>query len=219
MSIFRKRLSTAVDQRDHVTILRFVRLYPPLGLEEEGLRAYIGYLKKVVSMRSWLEFDQLVELMEQSYSSSSVGNQGQIFGPYGLHACTRCKHAHTDEYLHQLQPQEAEKQERLEMGDDGVKTVDDKLFDNTGNFGADYRKIEGDPQKKMAQKGPETSPTSLSWQEKAPLLLKKEQGMKLNELTEENGTPNGAMEPPPHDFIHATKQPNPPYSLDAHCDL
>ncbi|KAK3024620.1 hypothetical protein RJ639_043948 [Escallonia herrerae] len=77
-SIVRKRLSAAVDQRDHATILRFVRLYPPLGLEEEGLQAYVGYLKKVVSMRSRLEFDQLVELMEQSYSSSSVGNQGQV---------------------------------------------------------------------------------------------------------------------------------------------
>ncbi|KAK2976478.1 hypothetical protein RJ640_022425, partial [Escallonia rubra] len=76
-SIVRKRLSAAVDQRDHATILRFVRLYPPLGLEEEGLQAYVGYLKKVVSMRLRLEFDQLVELMEQSYSSSSVGNQGQ----------------------------------------------------------------------------------------------------------------------------------------------
>ncbi|KAK3003639.1 hypothetical protein RJ639_019638 [Escallonia herrerae] len=77
MSIVRKRLFTAVDQRDHATILPLMRLYPPLGLEEEGLQAYIGYLKKVVSMRSRLEFDQLVELMEQSYSSSSVGNQGR----------------------------------------------------------------------------------------------------------------------------------------------
>ncbi|KAK2993312.1 hypothetical protein RJ640_006800 [Escallonia rubra] len=77
-SIVQKRMSAAVDQCDHTTILRFVRLYPPLGLEEEGLQAYVGYLKKVVSMRSRLEFDQLVELMEQTYSSSSVGNQGQV---------------------------------------------------------------------------------------------------------------------------------------------
>ncbi|KAK3015692.1 hypothetical protein RJ639_006181 [Escallonia herrerae] len=75
MLIVRKPLSAAVGQRDHATILRFLRLYPPLGLEEEGLQAYIGYLKKVISMRSRLKFDQLVELMEQSYSSSSVGNQ------------------------------------------------------------------------------------------------------------------------------------------------
>ncbi|KAK3035501.1 hypothetical protein RJ639_033960 [Escallonia herrerae] len=75
MSIVRKRLSAAVDQCDHATILWFMRLYPPLDLKEEGLQAYVGFLKKVVSMRSRLEFDHLVELMEQSYSSSSVGNQ------------------------------------------------------------------------------------------------------------------------------------------------
>ncbi|XP_052194707.1 conserved oligomeric Golgi complex subunit 4-like [Diospyros lotus] len=63
--IVRKRLSTAVDQRDHPTILRFIRLYSPLGLEEEGLQVYVGYLKKVIAMRSRLEFEQLVELMEQ----------------------------------------------------------------------------------------------------------------------------------------------------------
>ncbi|KAK3004856.1 hypothetical protein RJ639_018949 [Escallonia herrerae] len=78
MLIVQKRLSAAVDQRDHATIMRFVRLYPPLGLEEEGLQAYVGYLNKVILMRSRFKFDQLVELMEQSYSSSSVGNQGQL---------------------------------------------------------------------------------------------------------------------------------------------
>ncbi|KAK3033861.1 hypothetical protein RJ639_032766 [Escallonia herrerae] len=84
MSIVRKRLSAVVDQRNHATILRFVRLYPPLGLEEEGLQTYIGYLEKVVLMRSRLKFDQLVELMEQSYSSSSVDNQGQSFTTHAL---------------------------------------------------------------------------------------------------------------------------------------
>lgn len=72
--IVRKRLSAAVDQRDHPTILRFIKLYPPLGLEEEGLQAYVSYLKKVISLRSRMEFDQLVELMkEQSQSDSNSG--------------------------------------------------------------------------------------------------------------------------------------------------
>ncbi|KAJ8748462.1 hypothetical protein K2173_003358 [Erythroxylum novogranatense] len=70
--IVRKRLSTAVDQRDHQTILRFIRLYPPLGLEEEGLQVYVGYLKKVIAMRSKREFEQLVELMEQSHGQNQV---------------------------------------------------------------------------------------------------------------------------------------------------
>ncbi|KAK9275381.1 hypothetical protein L1049_022645 [Liquidambar formosana] len=71
--IVRKRLSAAVDQRDHPTILRFIRLYSPLGLEEEGLQVYVGYLKKVIAMRSRLEFEHLVELMEQT-----SGNQNQV---------------------------------------------------------------------------------------------------------------------------------------------
>ncbi|KAK6127446.1 hypothetical protein DH2020_038795 [Rehmannia glutinosa] len=68
--IAKKRLSSAVDQRDHPTILRFIKLYKPLGLEEEGLQVYVSYLKKVISTRSRMEFEQLVELMEQSDNSS-----------------------------------------------------------------------------------------------------------------------------------------------------
>ncbi|KAL0303145.1 UNVERIFIED_CONTAM: Conserved oligomeric Golgi complex subunit [Sesamum radiatum] len=36
--IAKKRLLAAVDQRDHPTIIRFIKLYTPLGLEEEGLQ-------------------------------------------------------------------------------------------------------------------------------------------------------------------------------------
>ncbi|KAI9076792.1 hypothetical protein K1719_041208 [Acacia pycnantha] len=75
--IVRKKLSTAVDQRDHPTILRFIRLYSPLGLEEEGLQVYVGYLKKVIGMRSRLEFEQLVELTEQRGLGNNTGNVNQ----------------------------------------------------------------------------------------------------------------------------------------------
>ncbi|XVE91114.1 hypothetical protein DITRI_Ditri20bG0129100 [Diplodiscus trichospermus] len=64
--IVKKKLMAAVDQRDHPTILRFIKLYSPLGLEEEGLQIYVGYLKKVIGMRSRLEYEHLVELMEQN---------------------------------------------------------------------------------------------------------------------------------------------------------
>lgn len=64
--IVRKRLAASIDQRDHPNILRFIRLYTPLALEEEGLQVYLNYLKKVISMRSRHEFEQLVEMMEQS---------------------------------------------------------------------------------------------------------------------------------------------------------
>ncbi|KAI3778414.1 hypothetical protein L2E82_07690 [Cichorium intybus] len=67
-SIVRRRLSAAVDQRDHQTVLRFIRLYSPLSLEEEGLQVYVSYLKKVISLRSKHEFEQLTEAMEQNQS-------------------------------------------------------------------------------------------------------------------------------------------------------
>ncbi|KAF3539707.1 hypothetical protein F2Q69_00021349 [Brassica cretica] len=40
--IAKKKLLAAIDQRDHTSILRFVRLYSPLGMEEEGLQLYVG---------------------------------------------------------------------------------------------------------------------------------------------------------------------------------
>lgn len=75
--IVRKKLSAAVDQRDHPTILRFIRLYTPLGLEEEGLQVYVAYLKKVIGMRSKMEFEQLVELMEQNVGNINNANINQ----------------------------------------------------------------------------------------------------------------------------------------------
>lgn len=68
-AIVKKRLTAAVDQRDHPTILRFVRLYTPLGLAVEGLQVYVGYLRKVIGMRSRLEYENLLELMEQNTQS------------------------------------------------------------------------------------------------------------------------------------------------------
>ncbi|KAF5824239.1 putative oligomeric Golgi complex, subunit 4 protein [Helianthus annuus] len=67
-AIVRRRLAAAVDQRDHAGVLRFIRLYSPLALEEEGLQAYVSYLKKVISVRSKVEFEQLVEFMEVNQS-------------------------------------------------------------------------------------------------------------------------------------------------------
>ncbi|KAB2041058.1 hypothetical protein ES319_D02G123200v1 [Gossypium barbadense] len=77
--IVKKKLMAAVDQGDHATILRFIKLYSPLGLEEEGLQVYVGYLKKVIGMRSRLEYENLVELMEQS-NGQNQNNQVNFVG-------------------------------------------------------------------------------------------------------------------------------------------
>nr|GMD36412.1 conserved oligomeric Golgi complex subunit 4 [Ipomoea batatas] len=77
-AIVRRRLAAAVDQRDHPTVLRFIRLYSPLGLEEEGLQVYVGYLKKVIAMRSRLEFEQLVDSMSDLNQQAQPPNQNPL---------------------------------------------------------------------------------------------------------------------------------------------
>ncbi|KAG9151357.1 hypothetical protein Leryth_020952 [Lithospermum erythrorhizon] len=63
--IVRKKVATAVDSRDHVAVVRFIKLYPSIGLDYEGLEEYVKYLKKVIAMRSRVEFEQLVESMSE----------------------------------------------------------------------------------------------------------------------------------------------------------
>ncbi|PKA60038.1 Conserved oligomeric Golgi complex subunit 4 [Apostasia shenzhenica] len=79
-AIVRKRLATAVDQRDHPTILRFVRTFSPLGLQEEGLQIYVSYLRKVIALRSRLEFEHLNEIADQSnHVPPNLGQGGSSF--------------------------------------------------------------------------------------------------------------------------------------------
>lgn len=63
-SIVRKNLTEAVDKREHERIVRYVRIYGLLGLEEEGLQVYVGYIRKVIGLRSRLEFDHLLEVVD-----------------------------------------------------------------------------------------------------------------------------------------------------------
>ncbi|KAG9151345.1 hypothetical protein Leryth_020950 [Lithospermum erythrorhizon] len=44
--IVRKKVANAVDSRDHVEVVRFIKLYPLMGLDYEGLKEYVKYLKK-----------------------------------------------------------------------------------------------------------------------------------------------------------------------------
>jgi len=40
--VVKKKAAAAIDQRDHPTVVRFIRLYPLLGIEEEGLQVPIS---------------------------------------------------------------------------------------------------------------------------------------------------------------------------------
>uniref|UniRef100_A0ACD5YJH0 Uncharacterized protein n=1 Tax=Avena sativa TaxID=4498 RepID=A0ACD5YJH0_AVESA len=59
----RRRLSAAVDAQDHPAVLRLVRLFPLLGLADEGLQVYVAYLKNVVALRARADFEHLAELI------------------------------------------------------------------------------------------------------------------------------------------------------------
>lgn len=72
-SIIRKKLVVAVEAKDHTNVVRFVKLYPPLRLQEEGLRSYVGYLRKVVSLRARNEYEGLVEALGASEGGRGGG--------------------------------------------------------------------------------------------------------------------------------------------------
>ncbi|KAH9305483.1 hypothetical protein KI387_009887 [Taxus chinensis] len=78
--IIKKRISTAIEERDHSTILRFIKLFPALGLEEEGLQLYVSYLRKDISLRSRFEFEGLMEIAEQSMGRAAVQTQADFVG-------------------------------------------------------------------------------------------------------------------------------------------
>ncbi len=60
-NVIRKKLSAAIEARDHLNVVRFVKLFPPLRLQEEGLRSYVGYLRKVVALRARDGYEGLLE--------------------------------------------------------------------------------------------------------------------------------------------------------------
>ncbi|GLJ38521.1 hypothetical protein SUGI_0785060 [Cryptomeria japonica] len=79
-SIVKKKISSAIEERDHPSILRFIKLFPALGLEEEGLQLYVSYLRKDVALRSRLEFEGLMEMAEQSMGQAGAQTQADFVG-------------------------------------------------------------------------------------------------------------------------------------------
>jgi len=60
-TLIRRNLAAAIEAKDHANVVRFVKLYPPLNLQEEGLQSYVGYLRKVVAMRAVTDYERLVK--------------------------------------------------------------------------------------------------------------------------------------------------------------
>eukprot|EP00250_Pteridium_aquilinum_P033733 c6169_g1_i1 orf=150-2504(+) len=65
-NLIRKNLASAVEERDHQSVVRFVKLFTPLGLEEEGLQKFVNYLREVIVFRAREEFEGLVDAVEQA---------------------------------------------------------------------------------------------------------------------------------------------------------
>ncbi|MCO5552143.1 hypothetical protein L7F22_005653 [Adiantum nelumboides] len=67
--LIRQNLSSVVEECDHQRVVRFVRLFTPLALEEEGLCTFVAYLRKVIVSQAREEFDTLVDAVEQATAS------------------------------------------------------------------------------------------------------------------------------------------------------
>jgi hypothetical protein len=78
--IIRKKLAAAIEAKDHANVVRFVKLYPPLRLQEEGVRSYVGHLRKVGSMRAVSDYEGLVmSLGSGTGAEDFVGILNNIF--------------------------------------------------------------------------------------------------------------------------------------------
>lgn len=84
-SVIRTRFAAAVDAGDQAGVERFAKLFAPLGLQEEGLRAYLAYLRRVVAARARDEYAALTEALEEGGSSADfVGALMALFRDVAL---------------------------------------------------------------------------------------------------------------------------------------
>jgi hypothetical protein len=87
-NLIRKNLASAIEDRDHHSVVRYVKLFAPLAIEEEGLRTFLNYLRKVIVSRAKEEFDGLVDAIERIASGGTnpdfVGVLGVLFKDIAL---------------------------------------------------------------------------------------------------------------------------------------
>lgn len=82
--VIRRRFAAAVEISDPHAVERFAKLFAPLGLQEEGLRAYLGYLRRVVGARARDEYTALVEALEEGGAPDFVGALMSLFRDVAL---------------------------------------------------------------------------------------------------------------------------------------
>ena len=80
--IVRSRAREAAAANDHPSVLRFVRLFKPLRLQQEGMEVLLGYLRALISERAKADHDALVD------SAALAGRQaGRRWSPWGRLGC------------------------------------------------------------------------------------------------------------------------------------
>ena len=70
--IIRSRFSQAAEKSDHTQVLRFARLFKPLGLREEGLKHFTSYLRAAVGGRAREDYNALSDAMAASTGQDSA---------------------------------------------------------------------------------------------------------------------------------------------------
>lgn len=71
--IIRSRFAAAAEAEDSPQVERFARLFAPLGLQEEGLRLLVAYLRRTVGLRARKQMDILLEAMDSSLRAGYAG--------------------------------------------------------------------------------------------------------------------------------------------------
>eukprot|EP00898_Chlorokybus_atmophyticus_P002420 jgi/Chlat1/3179/Chrsp22S03409 len=85
VKIVRSSFSAAAESRDHAAAVKYARLFGPLGLQQEGLSAYVGYLRAVVATHARDEFEALCDSLDRpsvvpsSPRPTFVGVLGNLF--------------------------------------------------------------------------------------------------------------------------------------------
>lgn len=83
-TLIRRNLAASIEAKDHAKVVRFVKLYPALNLQEEGLQSYVGYLRKVVAMRAVTDYERLVKSLGSIDRADFVGVLNNIFKDIAL---------------------------------------------------------------------------------------------------------------------------------------
>mmetsp|Transcript_65552 Transcript_65552/g.207305 ORF Transcript_65552/g.207305 Transcript_65552/m.207305 type:complete len:758 (-) Transcript_65552:47-2320(-) len=76
--VVREKFKSAVGRRDHKDVLRFAKLFEPLGLHTEGLNSFAGYLKALVLQRAQEDYQELLNTLEAPEAEAQANFVGVL---------------------------------------------------------------------------------------------------------------------------------------------